>query len=280
MASCGWEAEQSFGPAVAPCRRPPDFTLFFEEIIFRLLPSCLFIVSATIYSLSLLHQRSRPGFDVLCYSKLVSSEIDREILYFSADLWHFQGVATVFCALQLALLVWVCVGRDRRTRVSVPVAALDFVAALELVLLIFLEHTRSRRSSLLAGIYLSLTLLLRAACARTSWFLYGDGFLASTNFAAIAVQALLLATDSYGWRPSQPSGKPSALSLEESSSFLGRSFLSWILPLLLRGYRQTLDLSHLGRIDGSLASSILTSKFSGFISGHESMGQLQYWRES
>lgn len=199
------------------------------------------------------------------------------MLHFSANLWYSKGVATVFCALQLAVFVWLCLGRDRRTRASIPAAAADVVAALELILLIFLEHTRSQRSSLLVGIYLSLTLLPRAACARTLWLLYGGGFLASTNFAAVAIQVLLLAIDSYGWRPSQPSGKPSAISLEESSSFLGRSFLSWILPLLLRGYRRTLDLSNLGRVDGSLASSHLTSKFSGFISGHDSMDQLHCW---
>ncbi|KAK8090448.1 hypothetical protein PG997_005409 [Apiospora hydei] len=249
MASCGWEAEQQFGPAVAPCRRPPDFTLLFEEAILRLLPSCLFTVAAAIWSLPLLRQRARPGLSVLSCSKL--------------------GVATIFCLLELAILVWTSLNRERHTRATIPAAAVDLVAALGLALLIFLEHTRSQRSSLLIGLYLSLTLLLRAACARTLWFLYGGGFLASTSIAAIAVQLLLLATDSYTRLACGSSPKPSRSSPEESSSFLGRSLMSWILPLLLRGYRGSLDLSNIGAIDASLASSSLTSKFPRFISGHK-----------
>ncbi|KAK8041682.1 hypothetical protein PG993_006205 [Apiospora rasikravindrae] len=180
-----------------------------------------------------------------------------------------KGVATIFCLLEVAILVWVSLNRERHTRASIPAAAVDFVAALGLVLLIFLEHTRSQRSSLLTGLYLSLTLLLRAARARTLWFLYGGGFLASTSIAALVVQLLLLAIDSYTRLTHAPSSKPSRTSPEESSGFLGRSLLSWILSLLLRGYRGSLDLSNLGPIDTSLASAALTRNFSRFISGHE-----------
>ena len=43
---CTFEAERSFGPPVSQCRRPFDFTLLFEQAIFQLVPSCLFLLGA------------------------------------------------------------------------------------------------------------------------------------------------------------------------------------------------------------------------------------------
>lgn len=38
------QSDNSFGPAIDGCRNNFDFTVLFEQIIFTLAPSCLFIV--------------------------------------------------------------------------------------------------------------------------------------------------------------------------------------------------------------------------------------------
>lgn len=37
-------SDQSFGPAVRGCRSDFDFTLRFEQVIFAVVPSCIFLV--------------------------------------------------------------------------------------------------------------------------------------------------------------------------------------------------------------------------------------------
>lgn len=74
--SCYFEAENAFGPAVNPCRRTFDFTLLFEEIFFRLIPACIFLVAVAI-RLYLLYQRPvEVRTSRLHFLKLVSRVIE------------------------------------------------------------------------------------------------------------------------------------------------------------------------------------------------------------
>lgn len=54
--SCAFDAESHFGPSVSPCRRTFDFTLYFEEVVFLLIPSCVFILLAAIRLLFLIRR--------------------------------------------------------------------------------------------------------------------------------------------------------------------------------------------------------------------------------
>lgn len=72
---CTFEAEKSFGPAVTACRRAFDFTLFFEEIFFKLLPSALFLVAATLRVAVLARNKRRVRFGLLYYAKIVRNSV-------------------------------------------------------------------------------------------------------------------------------------------------------------------------------------------------------------
>lgn len=68
---CTFVAETTFGPAVASCRRAFDFTLFFEELFFKLLPSIPFVLvaGARVAVLVRVQPESRRG--VLYFAKIV-----------------------------------------------------------------------------------------------------------------------------------------------------------------------------------------------------------------
>lgn len=78
--SCTFAAERAFGPAVSSCRRVFDFTLFFEELFFVLLPSSLLLIGSAV-RLTVLVQRPVLGTRSLLYFlKLVRTEPRTESL--------------------------------------------------------------------------------------------------------------------------------------------------------------------------------------------------------
>ncbi|KAJ8113248.1 hypothetical protein ONZ43_g5194 [Nemania bipapillata] len=234
---CTFGAEQSFGPAVAPCRRAFDFTLFFDELFFKLLPSVLFLVAAGV-RIAVLARWSSPRvrFGVLYYAKI--------------------AVTAVFAALELALLILASVGSRGRTSITVATAALCFVASVALLALSHIEHVRSAASSDILGFYLLITPLLRAAVVRTYWYLDGYDTIAYLSLTSLLVQLIILALESCSkrrWLISEgPGGTP-----EECASFLSRSLLAWINRLFLIGF-QSLGLYALTPILPRLALSAFT----------------------
>jgi len=163
-------------------------------------------------------------------------------------------------ALQLATLICICIRSERITNLSVPSAALNLVAAIALVALSHLEHTRSIRSSFLIGLYLCITVLLRAATARTYWFLYGNGPIASTTLAAVLVQLVIIAFEECSkrkWLGAEHGG----VSAEELAGFLSRTLFCWLAPLFLAGYRRAFTPSDIQPIDSSIGSSLSEGKF-------------------
>jgi hypothetical protein len=69
---CTFEAEHLFGPGVTICRREFDFTLFFEELFFKLLPSTLFLITAIARIAILAKSSPKVRFGVLYFAKIVS----------------------------------------------------------------------------------------------------------------------------------------------------------------------------------------------------------------
>ena len=116
-------------------------------------------------------------------------------------------------------------------------SALKLVSALFMTMLSALDHSRSPRPSLLLNIYLSLTLLLDAAQARTL-FLSSDGkseFTYSAIFiAAVAVKAVILLLEArhkskwVHWDTKNHSP-------EETSGIFSLSVLFWLKKNFLAG---------------------------------------------
>ncbi|KAI0109485.1 putative ATP-binding cassette transporter [Nemania sp. FL0031] len=235
---CTFGAERAFGPAVTECRRAFDFTLFFEELFFKLLPSTLFIIAALAHVAVL--ARSSPKFRV-------------GLLYFAKI-----AVAGIFASLELTLLILTCVGSIEHTSISIATSALCFVASVSLLALSHFEHVRSAGCSDLLGFYLLITPLLRAVVVRTYWYLDGYHTIASLSLTSLLVQLGILALESYSKRRwlIGTGGTP-----EECASFLSRSLLAWVNPLFFKGYNRQLTDSDLRIIDSSLSGTELELRF-------------------
>ncbi|KAI0536463.1 putative ATP-binding cassette transporter [Xylaria digitata] len=235
---CTFEAEKRFGPAVPECRRAFDFTLFFEELFFKLLPSILFLVAAVARVAVLARSSPRVRFGSLYFAKI--------------------AVAGVFAALELAFLIITCAGPG--TSISIATAALCFVASVVLLVLSHVEHTRSIRSSDVLGFYLVITSLLRSAVVRTYWYLDGFHTIASLSLASLLVQLGILTLETWSKRRWLIDGVRKG-SPEECASFLSRSLFTWVNSLFFTGYRRQLTDSDLRIIDNGLSGSELESKF-------------------
>ncbi|KAI1147051.1 putative ATP-binding cassette transporter [Nemania diffusa] len=236
--ACAFEAENSFGPSVAPCRRPFDFTLAFEEVFFQLLPSSIFILAVAVRLVTLARREPCVRLSLLYALKL--------------------GIASVFSILKLVLLIYTSIGHHGRTQISIPAASIGFLAAIALTILCHFEHVRSSRQSYLLGLYLTITSFLTSPAVRTYWLL-GDGFkiVASISLTGLLVQIALLALESCSKRKwvINKEYEDGGVSAEESASFLSHSLFAWLNRLLLAGYRRQLAGTDLfGLMDKALSA--------------------------
>ena len=81
-----------------------------------------------------------------------------------------QVAIAIYTATQLSLLVLISVANAPSLReLGIACQALSFTAGLVMLLVSFLEHTRSRRTSSLLSFYVFITLLFDVVRARTLW---------------------------------------------------------------------------------------------------------------
>ncbi|KAI3332296.1 putative ATP-binding cassette transporter [Xylariaceae sp. AK1471] len=237
---CTFEAERLFGPAVTECRREFDFTLFFEELFFKLLPSTLFLITAIARIAVLAKSPPKVRLGVLYFAKIVT--------------------AGVFVSLELTLLILTSVGAQDITSITIPAAALCFIASVALLVLSHIEHIRSARSSNVLGFYLLVTPLLRAVVVRTYWYLDGFHTIASLSLTSLLVQLGFFALEScskHRWLIDSGHEGTS----EDCAGFLSRSLFAWLNDLFFIGYRRQITDSDLRIIDSSLSTSELEPKY-------------------
>ncbi|KAK4247490.1 P-loop containing nucleoside triphosphate hydrolase protein [Corynascus novoguineensis] len=216
----------------------------FEQLLFSIVPSALFIA---ISFWRTLHQVRKP------------TVVDAPVLQ------RIKLVATsTYVGLELSLLVLVARGSLHATNIFVASSALKLVAALSMTALSVLDHIKSPRPSVLLSIYLSLTLLLDAAQARTL-FLSSDGkpeLVYSGIFSAtVAVKAgilLLEALHKSKWvRWDAKKHSP-----EETSGIFSLGVFFWLNRMFLTGYKKILTLEDLYPLDSSFDAKSLHEKFS------------------
>ncbi|KAF3026419.1 hypothetical protein E8E14_010909 [Neopestalotiopsis sp. 37M] len=235
------QCDDTFGPVVASsCRGGFDFTLLFEQTILGSLPAGIFAFSAAWRLVYLaLHStgtKTRPGS--LRLLKIIGS--------------------TVLAVLQVSLIVlWCNLPPEGRTRASVPSAALNLVAAVELSALTWIEDVRSVRPSSLLNIYLIFTIFFDAVQVRTLYLLSTANNALSAAFAsAIAVKVVLLFLEA-GRKTAYLMPRYKSLPPESTSSIINRSFLWWVNDLFYSGLRSVLTSDDLYVLDGKLASASL-----------------------
>ncbi|PWY75050.1 ABC transporter [Aspergillus heteromorphus CBS 117.55] len=239
-------SDGSFGPTVEGCRGDFDFTLKFENIVLSILPSAVFITLSIPRVILLARRPSIVGGAFLQSVKVTA--------------------AVILSILWLVLLVLSCIESLTLPILSTTANSLDFIASISISLLAILEHSRSLRPSILLSAFLSLTILFEIARVRSLWLL------AHTHFelifvrlftAAIVLKAFLLLLESlHHQRRSQCDRK--AHSPEETSGLYGLGTFLWLLPLVMSGYKKTLDLSDLFPLERRVAVENLQKTFAKY----------------
>ncbi|KAJ3492561.1 hypothetical protein NLG97_g5309 [Lecanicillium saksenae] len=235
----------SLGPAVQGCRGDFDFTQKFEQVVFSLIPTAAFLVlsGALVY-----RQAGRPRLVSGAYFQLIKI-----------------GAIAIYTATQLALLVLAIVADVGPSQeLFIASQALSFTAGLVMILVSFLEHARSRRTSALLNFYVFLTLLFDIVRARTLWLSaqnHLEDVFARVFTVSIGLKALVLALETRNkerWITWNGEHSP-----EETSGIFGLAVLSWLKQLFLRGFRGTLQFQDLYGLDRALSAEVATSKLMG-----------------
>jgi hypothetical protein len=166
--------------------------------------------------------------------------------------------------VELALLVFAAVGSFHVTSMFLAASALKLVAALLMITLSMVDHSRSPRPSVLLNVYLSLTLLLDAAQARTL-FLSSQGkpeiTYSSLFCVAVALKAAILLLEAKQktkwvlWNEKEHSP-------EETSSVFNLGVFFWLKNLFQSGYRKVLTIEDLYPLDSEFDAKLLHDKFS------------------
>ncbi|KAF5560472.1 multidrug resistance [Fusarium phyllophilum] len=219
--------DDSLGPAVRGCRGNFDFTVAFEDVVFVIVPAAAFICLGFFRILTLCRRR-------------------RPIVSASAVQWT-------------KLLVLIILGRNCSQFASghsLAAISLAFIAALLLIPLSWIEHSRAPRPSTAIAAYLSVTLLFDLARTRTAWLLTSPApnqNYASVLTASTALKAVMVYLESRQkekwlcWDVKQHSP-------EETSGIWNLGVFFWLNTLFMKGYRVILTLESLYPLHKALAA--------------------------
>ncbi|KAH6626589.1 ABC transporter type 1, transmembrane domain-containing protein [Chaetomium sp. MPI-SDFR-AT-0129] len=252
--------DDAFGPAVRGCRGDFDFTLHFEQVFFTLLPASLFVVVSLARMVHLWRKRVMVGGVWLRCGKMIA--------------------ISTYAALQLVLLVLATTSPSEWFTLSTAASSLALVAALLTLPLSYFEHARAPRPSMLLHAYLTVTLLLDIAQARTVWlagFSPTEMAYARAFTAAVVVKAVILLLEGQSktrWiRWIDQPGTCACIndtdtkqetadhhSPEETSGLYGLGAYLWLNGLLGRGYRQVLGMDDLFPLDANLRAEALYAR--------------------
>lgn len=229
----------SFGPRYGDAA---DVTLTFSNIIFTLVPSCLFVAA------SLVHLQWYYGRPTLAVR--------------SAILWAKVVTATCILGLSVASSVAWCTGPSstRTIPTMIPASAMFSIAAAALAILVWVEHHKARQPSFVLSFYLSIAMLLDAARARSFSMRSGMESAAALTAAVAALKFVLVVLLEIP-ACQTPELQSQCLTGELTCGFWNRSVIGWINPLLLIGFRRNLQMSDLKSLDETYSTKYLDQKF-------------------
>ncbi|UNI23117.1 hypothetical protein JDV02_008955 [Purpureocillium takamizusanense] len=237
---CSPQADDVFGPVVGrECRGGFDLTLLFEQAVLSIIPAAIIIVAFPLRFAYLATARPKSILHPARFFKLFA--------------------ASVFLLLQVALLVLWSRDEVNRTRASLPLAVLNVIVGLQLVVLSWMEDGRSIRPSTMLGTYLAITVILDIAQARTLWLRHLSTPIAAVFSATVAVKAVMLLLESRK-KTTYLKQAHADLPPEATSGIINRSFLWWLNDLFRRGLSTHLTLDDLYPLDDELASGPLSTK--------------------
>lgn len=167
---------------------------------------------------------------------------------------NVEILALLLIGIQLGLLI--CCASNHITRATVPSTVLSFLAAVDILLLSRLEHSRSVKPSFVLNIYLLASVVFDAVQARTLFLRHDKSAILGLFTTGIAIKFALLAVESRSkrqWLRAPYNG----YSPEATSGIFNRSFFWWINPILTTGFRKLITLDDLFTTDISLKSEVL-----------------------
>lgn len=216
--------DDSFGPRLFGHF---DFTLLFEHTIFHIAPSLLllFTLPLCIHKITKCQPVIRPGR--LLFAKL--------------------AVAATVAAIQLATVVF-WYRSPLNSKVAQAAALLSFLSSFGVIIMTYVSHAYFLQPSLFLASYLNVTLLLDLTTVYTYFHRTGLDGIARLTCSLSALKFILLIFEEISKRSLIIAGNRDQLGSELTAGFWSRSTFLWINPLLLFGFRHTIDNSSLPEI--------------------------------
>ncbi|KAJ0160120.1 Metal resistance protein YCF1 [Colletotrichum tanaceti] len=238
-AVCPPGSDNQFGPRIDFGCRHFDFTLLFEDAIFHVLPSALFLLLVPFRAHSLWRAPV----------KLATRRL---------ALWKLGPLAGL-AALHSAFLVVQTKTPALCTDVSLAAGVLNLVAVLAATFHSFVEDQRSIRPSDLLVLYFSASTLLSLPRLRTLWLVTSAGAPKALWTVILALTTLVVPLESVGkkkfLRPPYET-----LTKEEETGFWGRSFFTWLLPFFRVGYSRIIHIRDIPDVDADLTGEVAGEK--------------------
>ena len=159
-----------------------------------------------------------------------------------------------YVGLQTSLLVLYVAAGAPKTRLSITCASLAIVAYSILLLVSYLEHTRSVRPSTLLCTFLGGSILLDLARARTLFLIPGGRTIANVFLASYVIKVVMLCLEAAEKRNLvRPRWKEA--SVEAAGGVFNRTLFIWLNGVFIRGFRTLLTVDTLGSLDNQILSA-------------------------
>lgn len=145
---------------------------------------------------------------------------------------------------------------------SIASTGLASTAGLFMIVVSFLEHGRSRRTSSLLNLYLLLTLLFDIVQARTLWLSIHnqlEGIFARIFTTSVCVKLMVLVLEAHS-KEKWISWSDTEHSPEGTSGVFSLAVLYWLKQLFLRGFRRILRFDDLYGLDSAMGAEATTVK--------------------
>lgn len=161
----------------------------------------------------------------------------------------------------------VALKRDSQSQFGVNLASwiLSVTTSVLSTLLSEREHRKSLAPSALLQLFLLITIFLDAARVRTAWHLSpqinSEGYTALLLTVQVILKVLLLAAESVS-KPVIIAIPARRVSREEKAGIFGKSFATWVNPLLRLGWKKNLVAEDLDPLDESLDGEAVLERLS------------------
>ncbi|OHE94372.1 ABC transporter [Colletotrichum orchidophilum] len=173
----------------------------------------------------------------------------------------------VLAVFQIMALITIAPDRYGQSHFGISLASwiLSVATSVLFILISEREHSRSLAPSALLQLFLLVTVFLDVARVRTAWLLSSqinnEGMIAMLLTVQVALKVLLLLAESAS-KPTIIAIPARRVSREETAGIFGKSFATWINPLLRLGWKKDLVAEDLDPLDEALDGEVVLERLS------------------